>query len=60
MCDAAETAQIEPAWSLSPDRLARVYAHQVIILDELARCGVAVLFHESPQLNNDPQTQLMQ
>jgi len=59
MRDAAEAGQIEAVWCLSPDRLARVYAYQVIVLDELARCGVSVLFHDTPQLNNDPQTQLL-
>ncbi|EQD74800.1 DNA invertase [mine drainage metagenome] len=46
--DAAEAGQIEAVWCLSPDRLARVYAYQVIVLDELARCGVSVLFHDTP------------
>lgn len=57
--DAAESGQIDAVWCLSPDRLARVYAYQVIVLDELARCGVSVLFHDTPQLNNDPQTHLL-
>jgi site-specific DNA recombinase len=57
--DAAESGQIDAAWCLSPDRLARVYAYQVIVLDELARCGVSVLFHDTPQLNSDPQTHLL-
>jgi len=57
--DAAESGQIEAVWCLSPDRLARVYAYQVIVLDELARCGVSVLFHDTPALNNDPQTHLL-
>lgn len=59
MRDAAEAGQIEAVWCLSPDRLARVYAYQVIVIDELARCGVSVLFHDTPQLNNDPQAQLL-
>ena len=42
-----------------PDRLARLYAYQVIVLDELARHGVAVLFHDTPPLADDPQTQLL-
>ena len=29
-------------WCLSPDRLARAYAYQVLVLDELARFGVRV------------------
>ena len=59
MRDAAEAGQIDAAWCLSPDRLARVYAYQVIVLDELARCGVSVLFYDTPALTNDPQTQLL-
>ena len=35
--DAAETGAIDAVWCLSPDRLARVYAYQVVILDELSR-----------------------
>ena len=34
--DAAAAGAIEGLWCLSPDRLARVYALQVVILDELA------------------------
>jgi site-specific DNA recombinase len=59
MRDAAEAGQIDGVWCLSPDRLARVYAYQVIVLDELTRCGVAVLFHDTPALNDDPQTHLL-
>ena len=42
-----------------PDRLARIYAYQVIVLDELARHGVTVLFHDAPPLADDPQAQLL-
>ena len=38
--DAAEAGLFEVVWCLSPDRLARSYAYQVLILDELARFGV--------------------
>jgi site-specific DNA recombinase len=57
--DAAEAGQLEAVWCLSPDRLARMYAYQVIVLDELARHGVSVLFHDTPPLNDDPQTHLL-
>jgi len=57
--DAAEAGQIDAVWCLSPDRLARVYAYQVIVLDELARHDVAVLFHDTPPLADDPQAQLL-
>lgn len=39
--------------------MARIYAYQVIVLDELARHGVAVLFHDTPPLADDPQAQLL-
>ena len=45
--DAAEAGLIERVWCLSPDRLARVYAYQVIVLDELARHGVSVRFTDA-------------
>jgi site-specific DNA recombinase len=37
--DAAETGLFETVWCLSADRLARAYAYQVLVLDELARFG---------------------
>lgn len=45
--DAAEGGLFEAVWCLSPDRLARAYAYQVLVLDELARFGVTVLFTDS-------------
>src|SRR5215207_7516019 len=52
--DAAEAGLIERVWCLSADRLARVYAYQGIVLDELARHGVSVRFTDAPPLNDDP------
>jgi hypothetical protein len=43
---------------LSPDRLARSFAYQMLILDELARFGVAVCFTDSPPIDSDPQARL--
>ena len=57
--DAAEAGQFDAVWCLSPDRLARMYAYQVIVLDELERHGVVVLFHDTPTLADDPQTHLL-
>jgi len=37
--DAAEAGVFEVVWCLSPDRLARAYAWQVVVLDELGRLG---------------------
>jgi electron transfer flavoprotein alpha/beta subunit/DNA invertase Pin-like site-specific DNA recombinase len=59
MRDAAETGLIDAVWCLSPDRLARVYAYQVIVLDELARHGVKVFFADAPSIDDDPQARLL-
>jgi site-specific DNA recombinase len=57
--DAAEAGLIERVWCLSPDRLARVYAYQVIVLDELSRHGVSVRFTDAPPIDDDPQARLL-
>jgi hypothetical protein len=57
--DAAEAGVIEAVWCLSPDRLARLYAYQGIVLDELNRHGVGVLFTDAPALDDDPQARLL-
>jgi site-specific DNA recombinase len=57
--DAAEAGMIDIVWCLSPDRLARVYAYQVIVLDELARQGVTVRFTDAPPIDDDPQARLL-
>jgi site-specific DNA recombinase len=58
--DAAEAGLFDAVWCLSPDRLARVYAYQVLIIDELARCGVQVRFSDAPNLaRDDPQAVLL-
>ncbi len=58
--DAAEAGLFELVWCLSPDRLARACAYQVLVLDELARFGVAVRFTDAPDLAaGDPQATLL-
>jgi site-specific DNA recombinase len=57
--DAAEAGRIEVIWCLSPDRLARSFAYQMLILDELSRLGVAVRFTDSPPIDSDPQARLL-
>lgn len=44
---------------LSPDRLARQYAHQWVLLDELQRAGVQVIFVDQPTATDTPQGQLL-
>jgi len=43
----------------SPDRLARRYAYQWVLLDELRRAGVEVLFVNQPAVPEGPQGQLL-
>jgi len=58
--DAAEAGLFESVWCLSPDRLARAYAYQVLVLDELARFGVTVRFTDAPaKAAGDPQATLL-
>ena len=58
--DAAEAGLFDAVWCLSPDRLARVYAYQVLVLDELARFGVEVHFTDAPDFApGDPQATLL-
>jgi site-specific DNA recombinase len=56
--DAAQEAQFEAVVVLSPDRLARKYAYQVLLLEEFRRVGCAVLFLQHP-LSDDPNDQLL-
>jgi len=58
--DGAEAGLFEAVWCLSPDRLARAYAYQVLVLDELTRLGVKVHFSDAPDLaDDDPQAVLL-
>lgn len=58
--DAAEAGLFELVWCLSPDRLARACAYQVLVLDELARFGITVRFTDAPGLAaGDPQAVLL-
>jgi site-specific DNA recombinase len=44
---------------LSPDRLARQYAHQWVLMNELQRVGVQVIFINQPQMEANPHSQLL-
>jgi site-specific DNA recombinase len=56
--DGAEAGAFEAALVLCPDRLARKYAYQVLILEELERFGVPVIFLEQPP-SEDPHARLL-
>ncbi len=57
--DAAQAGLFEQLLVLAADRLARSYAYQVLILEELERFGVKVRFLEGPALTDDPQARLL-
>src|SRR3989441_4583474 len=56
--DGAEAGAFEAALVLCPDRLARKYAYQVLILEELERFGVHIIFLEQPPCD-DPHARLL-
>jgi site-specific DNA recombinase len=56
--DAAQDGTIALVAVWSPDRLARKYAYQVILLEEFRRVGCEVVFLQHP-LSDDPNDQLL-
>src|SRR6266699_3077732 len=56
--DLAAQGQIVAALIYSPDRLSRKYAYQVLLGEELSRCGVEVVFLKSPA-GSSPEDQLV-
>ena len=43
----------------APDRLARRYAYQVLLLEELARGGIEVVFAKQPERSGSPEDELL-
>ena len=56
--DQAAAGAIDRLYVLSPDRLSRKYAYQVVIVEELVRFGVGVVFLNNP-LGEDPEENLL-
>jgi site-specific DNA recombinase len=56
--DQAAAGAIDRLYVHSPDRLARKYAYQVLLLDELKRCGVEVVFLNR-QIGCSPEEDLL-
>jgi site-specific DNA recombinase len=56
--DQAAAGAIDRLYMLDPDRLSRKYAYQVLILEELARCGVEVVFLRNP-VGRGPEADLL-
>ena len=56
--DLAAAGHIEAALVHSPDRLSRKYAYQVLLAEELSRCGVELVFLKAPS-GATPEDQLL-
>jgi len=56
--DQAALAELDLVLVTAPDRLARNYVHQVLLLDELGRHGLRVEFLDRP-MSQDPHDQLL-
>src|SRR5215468_5357418 len=56
--DQAAAGAIDRLFVHSPDRLARKDAYQVLLLDELKRCGVEVVFLNRP-IGHSPEEDLL-
>lgn len=56
--DGAEDGSFEVMGVLSPDRLARKYAYQVLLLEEFKRYGCEIVFIHRP-ISEDPNDQLL-
>src|SRR3954447_13981264 len=55
--DVVSFSALDRLYVHSPDRLARSYAHQVLLLEEFARAGVEVVFLN--RLRKKPETNAM-
>src|SRR5262245_8394188 len=56
--DQAAAGAIDRVYMFDPDRLSRKYAYQVLILEELNRCGVEVVFLKNP-IGRGPEQDLL-
>jgi site-specific DNA recombinase len=56
--DAAAGGAIDRLYVNSPDRLARKYGYQVLLVDEFQRCGVELVFLNRP-LGESPEDDLL-
>ena len=58
--DQAAAGVIDRLYVLDPDRFSRKYAYQVLILEELTRCGVEVVFLRNPPGRGPEENLLLQ
>jgi site-specific DNA recombinase len=57
--DRAAEGRFEVLLCHAPDRLARRYAYQVLLLEELQRAGVEVCFAKEPERGGTPEDELL-
>jgi DNA invertase Pin-like site-specific DNA recombinase len=57
--DRAHEGAFEVLLCHAPDRLARRYAYQVLLLEEFARVGVEVIFAKEPERGDTPEDELL-
>jgi site-specific DNA recombinase len=58
--DAAVEGEFQNVIIYSPDRLARRYAYQVIVIEELNKCGCEIIFLQRPISDNPEENLLIQ
>ena len=57
--DLAVEGRFEVLLCHAPDRLARRYAYQVLLLEEFQRAGVEVIFAKEPERSGTPEDELL-
>jgi site-specific DNA recombinase len=57
--DVAVEGRFEVLLCLAPDRLARRYAYQVLLLEEFQRAGIEVIFAKEPERSGTPEDELL-
>jgi site-specific DNA recombinase len=57
--DLAVEGRFEVLLCLAPDRLARRYAYQVLLLEEFQRAGIEVIFAKEPERSGTPEDELL-
>jgi site-specific DNA recombinase len=56
--DLAAAGEIQTVLTYSPDRLSRKYAYQVLLAEELAHCGVELIFLRAPTVTGQAKAGL--
>jgi len=57
--DTVSTGMLDRVYVHAPDRLARSYAYQVLLVDEFRRCGVELVFLSNRAVGSTPEENLL-